>query len=64
MGEAAPERFLKIKQLAELMGLKPRTLVVYRCKGKLTLPLEKKSGMLGCKESVYRAWMENKESQV
>jgi predicted DNA-binding transcriptional regulator AlpA len=55
------ERFLRVKELAALLGVKHRTLIEYRHKGRLTLPLEKKSGMLGCKESVYATWLQAKE---
>ena len=58
------ERFLRLKQIADLLGVKHRTIIEYRYKGRLTLPLEKKCGILGCRESVYQAWLEKKEGTV
>lgn len=50
------DRFLRTKDVAALLGVKPRTIIVKRCTGKLKLPMIKKDGMLGCFESTYDAW--------
>ena len=51
------ERFMRVKEIAEQLGIKPRTIIEYRYKKRLDLPLEKKCGMLGCRESVFNNWL-------
>lgn len=57
------DRFLRIKDIAERLGIKPRSVIEYRCKNRLTLTFIKKDGMLGCFESDYRRWMERTDNQ-
>jgi predicted DNA-binding transcriptional regulator AlpA len=52
------ERFLRLPQIAALLGTSPKYLREKRCRGKFSLPLVRIDRMLGCRESVYQQWLE------
>jgi len=55
--EVTPERFLRLEHIAKLLGTNTKYLREQRCRGKFTLPLVRKDGMLGCFGTAYLEWM-------
>lgn len=51
------DRFLRLKEVAERLGIKRRTLIEYRSRKKLIIPIIKLGGMTGICESAFNAWL-------
>lgn len=49
------ERFLRTKDIAELLGVEPGTVKKYRWQGKI--PTETLLGVVGCRESTWNEWL-------
>ena len=56
------EKFLNIQKIAEIMGVKPRTIYNKRNLGKFSLPLVKRGRTMGCMDYEFKAWMDRKEA--